>query len=60
MILGREDPFFKHERNMSVEEFEEAIAAGEKLVVLDEVVLDISKYIDFHPGGKFVLEHNIG
>lgn len=45
---------------MSVEEFEEAIAAGEKLVVLDEVVLDISKYIDFHPGGKFVLEHNIG
>lgn len=60
MTLRREDSFVKHGRNMTVEEFEEAIAAGEKLVVLDEVVLDISKYIDFHPGGRFVLEHNIG
>jgi cytochrome b involved in lipid metabolism len=29
-------------------------------VILDEMVLDVSKFISHHPGGMFVLEHNIG
>jgi cytochrome b involved in lipid metabolism len=28
--------------------------------VLDDMVLDISDFINTHPGGKFSLSHNIG
>jgi hypothetical protein len=28
--------------------------------VLDNLVLDVTKFLDEHPGGKFSLEHNIG
>ena len=45
---------------MSAQEFEKQIKAGKKLVILDEMVLDISKFIDYHPGGKFVLQVNTG
>lgn len=27
---------------------------------MDNLVLDLEKYCDFHPGGKFVLTHNFG
>ena len=30
------------------------------LVIFDEYVLNIEKFIDYHPGGSFVLKHNIG
>ena len=33
---------------------------GEKLVILDNMVLDISKFMEEHPGGRFSLEHNVG
>lgn len=29
-------------------------------VILDEIVIDMSEYMDNHPGGKFLLEHNKG
>jgi cytochrome b involved in lipid metabolism len=29
---------------------------GEKLVILDDLVLDVGQYIWNHPGGKFLLE----
>jgi len=29
-------------------------------VILDGYVLDVGKFFDTHPGGKFSLEHNIG
>lgn len=29
-------------------------------MILDDYVLDIGKYMDYHPGGKFSLQHNIG
>ena len=45
---------------MSPKEFEERIAGGEQLVLLDDLVLDISQYQFNHPGGRFVIEHNIG
>jgi cytochrome b involved in lipid metabolism len=41
-------------------EFEESINKGDKLVILDNLVLDISAYRCNHPGGKFVLDQNIG
>jgi len=29
-------------------------------VVLDDLVLNVGKYMTFHPGGRFLIEHNIG
>ena len=29
-------------------------------MILDDLVLDIENYMDNHPGGRFLLEHNIG
>ena len=29
-------------------------------MILDELVLDVNDYMDNHPGGRFLLEHNIG
>lgn len=29
-------------------------------MILNEMVLDVSKFIDYHPGGKFVLQVNTG
>ena len=36
------------------------IKSGLKLVILDDMVLDISKFIFLHPGGQFSLSQNIG
>lgn len=30
------------------------------MVLLDEMVLDVTKFMDNHPGGKFSIEHNLG
>lgn len=30
------------------------------MVILDDMILDIGKFMDDHPGGKFSMEHNIG
>jgi len=29
-------------------------------VILDNLVLDVRDFINVHPGGKFVIKHNIG
>lgn len=29
-------------------------------MLLDEMVLDITHFIEHHPGGRFVLEHSLG
>ena len=34
--------------------------AGEKLVILDDFILDVSVFISEHPGGSFVIKKNIG
>lgn len=46
--------------NMTIEVFNERVKNGQQLVILDDLVLDISRYQFSHPGGKFVLAHNIG
>lgn len=45
---------------MSVSEFEAAVANGSKYVVLDELVLNLEGFAVYHPGGNFVIDHNIG
>ena len=45
---------------MSEREFNMLVGQGRKLVILDEFVLDVANYISWHPGGKFLLTHNIG
>jgi cytochrome b involved in lipid metabolism len=29
-------------------------------VILDDLVLDVSHFMTEHPGGRFLIEHNIG
>jgi hypothetical protein len=53
-------PHVAPESGMSSAEFQEAIANGRKLVILDELVLDVGKFTEQHPGGRFVLQHNVG
>ena len=36
------------------------VQKGESLVILDDLVLDVSKYASEHPGGTFLLTNNIG
>ena len=42
------------------EMFEKRISEGIQLVILDDMVLDISDFAYHHPGGAFLLEYNIG
>jgi len=43
-----------------MEEFDQMVSAGRKVVILDDLVLDVEKFMSGHPGGKFTIEHNIG
>lgn len=52
--------FDSHDTTMSREEFDSCVTNGQKLVLLDDLVLDVDKFIGEHPGGKFFLIHNIG
>lgn len=42
------------------EEFENKVQAGEKLVIVDDLVVDIGSYAYSHPGGAFLIEYNLG
>jgi len=41
---------------ITVDEFNKRVKEGEMLAVLDEYVVDLYKYINEHPGGRFSLE----
>ena len=56
----REDPFIETDERMTLEEFKKRISEGERLVILDEYVLDVSQFCYNHPGGRFAIEHNVG
>mmetsp|Transcript_18509 Transcript_18509/g.13305 ORF Transcript_18509/g.13305 Transcript_18509/m.13305 type:complete len:84 (+) Transcript_18509:1118-1369(+) len=45
---------------MTTQEFDDAIKTGSKLVILDDMILNVGDFINHHPGGRFVLTHNIG
>ena len=48
------------QNTMSSKEFSEGIAGGRQLVILDELVLDCTRFVDQHPGGRFCITHNVG
>lgn len=53
-------PFEVPQNYMTSEEFESLIQQGRNLVILNELVLDVSDWLGRHPGGLWVLKHNIG
>jgi hypothetical protein len=50
-FLAGEESFSKVQKSMMIHEFEEAVARGDQLVILDEFVLDVAPFIKYHPGG---------
>lgn len=36
------------------------VANGQKLVILDDLILDVGKFMHEHPGGTFSISHNVG
>ena len=36
------------------------IERGEKLIILDDMVLDVKDFSQEHPGGQFLIDYNIG
>ncbi len=62
-ILRSEVPFKSADvlqKSFSKQSFESEIRAGSKLVIIDNLVLDVSEFISVHPGGKFVIRHLVG
>lgn len=52
----REIPFkprdvYALQRKITPDEFRKMVADGQQLVILDDMVLDISKFMRLHPGG---------
>ncbi len=45
---------------MTYEDIENATADGRKLVVYEDIVIDVTNYIVEHPGGADSLERHIG
>lgn len=46
---------------MTVEQFNKRVKGKkESFVILDDLVLDVTDYMEEHPGGSFLLEHTIG
>ena len=46
---------------MSIEEYESEVQKGKhRLVVLDDLVLDVTRFANSHPGGRFLIEKNSG
>lgn len=50
----------KHLPSYSENDINAQIANGRKLMVLNQFVLDCTDYISYHPGGRFVIETNVG
>lgn len=56
----QEVPYVLPSRVMTVEDFERELHNGAKLMILDDLILDVSEFYRVHPGGKFVIEHCVG
>jgi cytochrome b involved in lipid metabolism len=48
--------FEKPEISMNLDEFKGRVSSGAKLVILDDLVLDVTDYQFNHPGGRFTIE----
>lgn len=59
--LSEEEPFnCNTNTTITLDDFSDRLQKGEKLVTLDDLVLDVSGFMGEHPGGLFALEHNVG
>jgi hypothetical protein len=56
----KEQPFREVHERIPRHEFDEMIARGEKLVILDDMVLDVRRFRSEHPGGQFLIDFHIG
>ena len=45
---------------MTREQFDERIRGGEKLCILDDMVLDVTSFRADHPGGQFLIDFHVG
>ena len=45
---------------ITLAKFENKISRGKKLVLIDDLILDVGTFMYNHPGGRFVLEQYIG
>jgi len=45
---------------MTSHEFHEQINQGKRLTIVEDLVLDIDRYISKHPGGSFAMEECVG
>jgi len=59
-MYRQEDVFVHPKKTMTEEEFEKRVKNGEKLVILDNLVLDIGGFAYAHPGGAHLINYNIG
>lgn len=59
-IWWEEVPYKLPAEVMTVEDFEKALHNGRKLLILDDLILDVAEFYKVHPGGKFVIEHTVG
>ena len=61
-VAAREDEFPDLARFevFTVNDFEEMVREGQKLCILDNVIMDLSGYFHQHPGGQFLLEQTVG
>lgn len=46
IMLRKEVPFTRPADSMTAQEFDQALVNGRKLVILDDLVLDVGKFID--------------
>src|ERR1044072_776464 len=45
---------------ISLNEFNKRVISGVKLVLVENMVFDISKWIEYHPGGAKILQRVVG
>jgi cytochrome b involved in lipid metabolism len=55
-----ETPYADTHVTVTREEFAQRVDEGEELVILDDLILDVSEFKAAHPGGRFLIEHNVG
>ena len=60
MVLRNPNVNEKGLKIFSFHEIDEKVEKGHKLVLFDNLVLDLNGYERIHPGGKFVLNRNVG
>lgn len=59
-LWRKESPYLETQTIISQGEYYMRVEGGEQLVILDDLVLDVSEYQWTHPGGWFVIGFNIG